>query len=193
MSEFFDVPSGCKRHQIPYCNCWILDERNVTILTQMYICTLKNLLEPDVFTLLHKCEVIRNGNYTGSYTNIWIDLRVMRITLRCHYLNCMDKCENWCQHETCHLRMSFMSCYCILYITTGDRYQLGNSLILLFMGKLLDAGETVECLMTRINLKLSYSKIVDIATVTTFTMATDSVKFVNDNLLALHGLFNKFS
>ena len=57
--------------------------------------------------------------------------------------------------------MSFI-CYHVSHITAGDRCQLGNSLTLLFVGKLLDAGETVECLMTRINLKLSYSKIVDI-------------------------------
>ena len=42
--------------------------------------------------------------------------------------------------------------------------QLGVALTLMFVDKLLDAGETVECLMTHSNLKLSYSNLVNNAT-----------------------------
>ena len=38
--------------------------------TWMYICTLEEFILVDVVTLLHKLEMIYNGNYTGIYRNI---------------------------------------------------------------------------------------------------------------------------
>ena len=84
--------------------------------TDVHICTLEEFIPVEAITLLS--DVIT--------------------------VNCMNRCENCCQLEICHWGISFMSCHRISQITAENRCQLGNSLTLLFIGKLLDAGETVE-------------------------------------------------
>ena len=51
--------------------CWILEKTQctITILTQMYVCTLEEFI---VDTLWYRYEVIGNINWTSIYKNIWI-------------------------------------------------------------------------------------------------------------------------
>ena len=71
----------------------------ITILTQVYVCMLDEFI---VDSLLYKLEVIRNGNYTGIYTKVWIDIR--------HVRNLLDRQEKWELHSIEKLGYSDLRC-----------------------------------------------------------------------------------
>ena len=100
----YDCCCGC---------CWILDgfEWNNHRCTYMYTWRIYS----SRITLLYKVELTWNGNYTGIYTNIWIDSWHVRysltITWQARELRITFKCENWVLRlrcVKCHLLVCFM-------------------------------------------------------------------------------------
>ena len=76
---------------IKFLQCWILDTFRMK-QTQMYICTLEEFISSWCGHIAvqgwSEIELNMHWNYTGLYTNVWIDLRRHEITLKCHWINC---------------------------------------------------------------------------------------------------------
>ena len=57
--------------------------------TQTYVCTLEEFIQCRCSHIgWSEIELNIHWNYTGLYTNIWIDWKRHEMTLRCHWINC---------------------------------------------------------------------------------------------------------